>query len=293
MRALAAAALALALALVGCRPTGSTTLEVGGRARHFDVFAPPGGPGMPLVIVLHGNGGTGPQMRRFTHLDAIAAREQFVVVYPDAVGHHWNDGRPELASGVDDVAFVASLIDEMARRYAIDRHRVYVTGISNGAIMSYRLACELGDRIAAIAPVAGDLPRVPPCTPPAPVSVLAINGTADPLVPYGGGEIGRGRGTVLSAAASTALFAHRAGCGPAYSETALPDRDPDDGTRSELATYTACPPGVAVELVTVEHGGHTWPGGVQYLPRIAIGATARDFDGSELIWQFFAAHPRA
>jgi polyhydroxybutyrate depolymerase len=263
-------------------------------ARHYDVFAPANLPaGRALVIVLHGNGGTGQQIRKLTHFDALAARDGFVVAYPDAIEHHWNDGRPEIASSSDDVGFIVKLIDEVAARYAIDRTRVYVTGISNGAIMSYRLACELGDRIAAIAPVAGELAEVPPCALKARVSVLAINGTADPIVPYEGGEVARHRGHVHSAMDSTAYFARRDGCSIAHTSEALPDSDPSDDTRSERTHYSECPRGVNVDLITVENGGHTWPGAAQYLPRLEVGATTRDFDGSEAIWQFFAAHPHA
>jgi polyhydroxybutyrate depolymerase len=272
----------LVLALAACRPAGSSTLHVGSVTRHYEEFVPTDTPGMPLVIALHGRGSTGRQMERFTHLDDIAAREQFVVVYPDGIDHRWNDGRDN--TGVDDVAFIAQLIDEMAARHAIDRSRVYVTGISNGGMMSYRLACDLSDRIAAIAPVAGDLPTAP-CTPSHPVSVLAINGTSDPLVPYEGGMVGH-RGTVLSSPASAQFFATRDGCRAA--DTAdEPDVDRDDGVRSHDRRYR-CPPRLAVELVTLDGGGHTWPGGPQYLPKVLIGPTSRDFDASERIWAFFA-----
>ena len=292
--ALAAALVTVLAACNGCRRKGAVVLPMPEVARHYDVFAPANLPaGRPLVIVLHGQGGTGHQIRKFTHFDELAARNGFVVAYPDAIDHHWNDGRPELANGSDDVGFIAHLIDELTARYGIDRTRVYVTGISNGGIMAYHLACELGDRIAAIAPVAGELAEVPPCALKAPVSVLAINGTADPLVPYDGGEVGRHRGRVHSAMDSTAYFARREGCSVARVSEALPDLDPNDDTRSERTRYTECPRGVNVDLITVENGGHTWPGKAQYLPRFAIGATARDFDGSEAIWEFFAAHPHA
>lgn len=263
--------------LAACRPAGSSTLKVGNRARHFDVFAPSDAPNLPLVIALHGRGSTGKQMERFTHFDEIAAREQFVVVYPDAIDHHWNDARIGQDTGVDDVAFIAALIDEMAARYHIDRHRVYVTGMSNGAMMSYTLGCTMADRIVAIAPVAGDLPAGP-CRPARPISVLAINGTADPFVPYDGGTAGRG-GQVLSAPASTDAFAKADGCAPPTTAR--------EGATQTIARHYACPGPLAVELLTIEHGGHTWPGGPQYLPKVVIGPTSHDFDASDRIWQFF------
>ncbi|HEY5920238.1 MAG TPA: PHB depolymerase family esterase, partial [Kofleriaceae bacterium] len=230
--------------------------------------------------------------QRLTSFDSVAAREQFVVVYPDAIDHHWNDGRPELDTGVDDVGFIASLIDEVAQRHAIDRTRVYITGASNGAMMTYRLGCDLADRIAGIAPVIGNMPATIKCQPRAPLVVLAINGSEDPLVPYVGGEVARGRGSVLSATLSTAAFAQAAKCGNAAPTIDEPDVDTGDGSRTRRTSY-ACPAPHAVELLTLAGAGHTWPGGPQYLPRVVIGGTSRDFDGAERIWDFFSAHPPA
>ncbi|HEX5059386.1 MAG TPA: PHB depolymerase family esterase, partial [Kofleriaceae bacterium] len=245
-------------------------------------------------IALHGNGSTGRQMERLTSFDAVAAREQFVVVYPDAIDHHWNDGRPEFDTAIDDISFVASLIDETAREHAIDRSRVYVTGASNGGMMTYRVGCELADRLAGIAPVIGNLPATIRCEPRVPVSVLAINGTDDPLVPYEGGSIahGHGRGSVLSATLSTATFAHADGCTGAEATVDEPDIDTSDGSRTRRTQF-ACPAPLAVELLTLDGAGHTWPGGPQYLPRALIGGTSRDFDGAERIWEFFSAHSRS
>jgi len=289
MRGLQSLAVIL-LALAACRsPERAHAVPTG--KRHYELFVPTDKPNMPLVIVLHGNGGSGRQIERTTSFDSIAAREQFIVVYPDAIDHHWNDGRPELETGVDDVAFIASLIDELAARYAIDRSRVYITGASNGGMMAYRLGCDLADRIAAIAPVIGNLPATIHCEPHAPLSVLAINGSADPLVPYAGGAVARGRGTVLSAALSTSHFATRAGCGPATATVDEPDADPNDGSRT-LRTSYPCPAPVSVELLTLDGAGHTWPGGKQYLPKRLIGGTSRDFDGAERIWEFFSTHTR-
>ena len=273
------------LAAVGCRHAGSETLKVGTTGRHYEVFVPSDAQDLPLVIALHGGGSTARQMEKFSRFDEVAAREGFVVVYPDGIDHHWSDGR--IPNGVDDVAFIGALIDEMATLHHIDRHRVYATGISNGGMMSYRLACDLPDRIAAIAPVAGNVPAVVPCTPGHPVSVLAINGTADPLVPYGGGQVVKTRGAVLAASASVAIFARADGCGDATS-TEEPDTAPDDGSRT-TRTQFACPGKLDVELLTLTGGGHTWPGGVQYLPKRFIGPVSRDFDATERIWSFFAA----
>ena len=137
----ALALVTLLAACDGCRREGAVTTPVAETPRHYDAFAPAHlPPNRPLVIVLHGNGGTGHQIRKFTHFDDLATKNGFVVAYPDAIDHHWNDGRPEVANGSDDVGFIAKLIAELSARYSIDPARVYVTGISNGGIMAYRLA---------------------------------------------------------------------------------------------------------------------------------------------------------
>jgi polyhydroxybutyrate depolymerase len=278
--------------LAACHdPAGSETLVVGTAGtggRHYEQFVPSDTPNLPLVIALHGGRGNGRQMEKFSKLDEIAAREGFVVVYPDGVGHQWNDGRAEISTGQNDVAFISALIDEMIAKHHIDPKRVYVTGISNGGMMSYRLACDLADRIVAIAPVAGNIPAIPPCNPSRAVSVLAINGTMDPLVPYDGGQVLKTRGAVLGAPVSVARFAAADGCSaPVTTDEA--DVDASDGSTTRRTAY-ACPGKLGVELLSIIGGGHTWPGGSQYLPKAFIGTVSRDFDASERIWKFFVDH---
>jgi polyhydroxybutyrate depolymerase len=174
-----------------------------------------------------------------------------------------------------------------------------VTGISNGAIMSYRLACELSDKITAIAPVDGNIPILlfPECSPSKPVSVLAINNTDDPLVPFQGGEI-YGKlhriklGKVLSVDESIGFWVNRNRCSITPVVDEEPDRDPKDGTRVTRVQYINDFDGTEVILYAVDGGGHTWPGGVQYLPARVIGKTCRDFDANEVIWSFFKKHSR-
>ena len=158
---------------------------------------------MPLIIALHGGGGTGARMEKLTldGFNTLGDKEGFLVVYPDGIENHWNDGRATvkyrtIRDKVDDVGFISALIDRLVQERQVDENRVYVTGISNGAMMSFRLACELTGKIAAIAAVSGNLPYdlAPHCAPARPISVLMISGTADPLMPYGGGEVGAKRG---------------------------------------------------------------------------------------------------
>jgi polyhydroxybutyrate depolymerase len=262
----------------------------------------------PLVIALHGRGTNGTSMIILTHrgFNKMADNDGFIVVYPDGIELNWNDGRMDEEANdrahrenINDVGFISALIDSMISDYNIDPKRVYITGISNGAIMSYRLACELSDKIAAIAPVDGNIPILLPseCSPSRPVSVLAINNTDDPLVPFYGGEIwGRLHrlklGKVLSVNESIGFWVNRNMCSATPVVTDEPDRDPDDGTRVTVKQYVNGLEGTEVILYVVEGGGHTWPGGMQYLPARIIGKTSRDFEANEVIWSFFKRHSR-
>jgi polyhydroxybutyrate depolymerase len=258
---------------------------------------------VPLVIAMHGRGVDGEGMILVTRrgFDRLADRDKFIVVYPDGVELNWNDGRRDEEAddrahreNIDDVGFIAALTDMMVRDYNADPRRVYATGISNGAIMSYRLACELSGKIAAIAPVDGNIPRlfIAECSPTRHVPVLAINNVDDPVVPFEGGEIyghsGREMlGTVLSVEQSVGYWVARNGCSPVPVVTEEPDRDPDDGTRVSRKEYVNNEDGTEVVLYVIYGGGHTWPGGLQYLPARVIGKTSRDIDASEVIWSFF------
>ena len=272
------------------------TIVVGGRVRTYRIHLPAGSPGgpRPLVILLHGRGGTGSGMNTLTGFDAVADHHGVIAVYPDGVDHSWADSlnTPAERAGVNDVAFIRALIDLLRSQYSIDRHRIYAAGMSNGAMMTERLGCDLANRIAAIAPVAGPMPQplAAGCRPTRPLPVLEIHGTDDPIVAYGGGQITGGAGSVLSAPATFSLWGSLDGCRSAATQTSLPQRI-DDGTTVQLRSYPRCHAGVAVKLYTVAGGGHTWPDGLPYLPRFLIGRTSRQFNASETIWEFFAAHP--
>jgi len=257
-----------------------------------------------LLIVLHGGGGTGEKMGKLTlgGFDKLSDKEEFLVVYPDGVEKHWNDGRENVryrahCEKIDDVGFFSVLIDLFTKEYNIDNKRTYVTGISNGAMMPFRLACELSEKIAAIAPVAGTMPENLPtrCSPSRPIPVLMISNTDDRLVPWEGGEIRFGRqrfGEVLSVDESVRFWVHHNQCSSSPVNTLEPDRDPKDGTRVRREEYGQGKGGTEVILYAIEGGGHTWPGGHQYLPAWIIGKTSRDVDANEVIWSFFKKHAR-
>lgn len=269
----------------------------------------------PLVFVLHGGGGDGSKVAKLTGFSGKADSAGFVACYPDAVNHHWNDGRQvrrfkSQRDDVDDVGFIAALVDRFAKDLNVDRQRVYATGISNGGMMCHRLGCDLADRIAAIAPVAaampeplsqalGTVPGLPvgipgdsPRRPARPMPVLAINGTRDPLVPYAGGGVGlyHKRGEVLSVARTIGFWVAADSCSPKPETTEVPDVDPHDGIKVVRERYYGGRDSSEVILYRVEGGGHTWPSGAR---RVALfGKTARDIDATEVIWEFFSRHER-
>lgn len=275
------------------------SLRFDGRERLFSLYVPAAhakSNPVPLLLVLHGGGGDGRDMERLTRsrFNRLADEHGFIVAYPDAVDGIWNDGRTitrRQSDAADDVGFLLALIDHLHKTYGIDTTRVTVTGISNGAEMTLRLACEHPDRLAAIAPVANSLAAelAASCTLPQALPILLIHGDRDPQVPYGGGSIrvlGQDRGTVIGAEATARHFATLYGCAENPLATPLENRRADDTTATRFA-FEGCAAPVA--WIRVYGGGHTWPGGWQYLPAVLVGRTSRDFDAAAVMWDFFAA----
>ena len=270
------------------------TLRVAGANRTYLLYVPttyrPSHPA-PLVLVFHGAGASPWRMARHTGFSTLAEREGFIVVYPAGISRRWNDGR---GYGVphDDVGFIRALLDTLGRQLSIDPRRIYATGISNGAMFSYRLACDLPGVFAAIAPVAGAMPAAlaPLCPREAPVALAAFQGTADRLMPYAGGGVASSRGQALSAARSVEFWAASAGCAPDPSVTLAPDRAPNDGMRVRVTSYAGCNHGRDVNLYTIEGGGHTWPGGPASGRH--VGRVTRDIDATATIWAFFSGNPK-
>ncbi len=302
MRSLAISLLALmVLPTIACgtSPNPRFTVESGGRTRAYYVHAPTNynsASRWPLVFVIHGRLGTGPGMARIARFDAFADSNGIIAVYPDGIDHSWADGRgtsPAERAGVDDIAFFSALLDKLEASYSVDASRVYATGLSNGGFMSYDLACNFATRIAAVAPVGATfaVPVSQHCHPARPISVLDIVGTDDPIVPYGGGELERTRGgMILSATDSAKAWAKLDGCSASPAQDTLPAKS-SEGLATSREIYSGCQQNSAVALYSVVGGGHTWPGGKQYLPQFIIGKTSRDLDANEAIWQFFQAHP--
>jgi polyhydroxybutyrate depolymerase len=267
----------------------------------------------PAVLVLHGGGGSagrvwdGDDGRAWRR---IADDHGLVLVLPngradpgDSDAHHWNDCRtgilePDVATTADDVGFLRAVVGWVAERRPVDLVRIYVTGASNGGMMSFRIAMEASNLIAAAAPIIANLPEPSECRLPSrPVPMLIMNGTEDPLMPWGGGCVVNDRcerGSVLSTAETIDFWVdtNRTGTTPICVQ--LADLDPDDGSTVEVCRYSGGVAGSEVVLYTVDGGGHSIPGPDE-LPwwyRLVAGPKNHDISGPEEIWEFFSRHTR-
>ena len=247
-------------------------LTFGGLQRTYLVHAP-AGPPVGLVLNLHGAGQTGADQAAVTNYTAVADQYGFVVAYPDGIDMSWADGRGASVpdrQGIDDVGFLSSLIDSLSRQYQIPPGRVFVTGMSAGAFMATRLACDRADLITAAAPVSGTLGVGVNCAPSRPVSMLFTHGTGDAVVPFGGGPmVGRGGASeIVSAPALADRWRQLDGCpGPFVEQAAAGPVQRIDAA--------GCAGGTEVALVRIDGGPHIWPAAV---------------DASQASAQFFAAH---
>jgi polyhydroxybutyrate depolymerase len=250
---------------------------------------------VPMVIVLHGAGGTGRRIAGVSEFNTLADAEGFIVVYPDGLGGAWNDARPDPRTlGVDDVGFIEQMIAFMADHASIDAARVYASGYSMGGMLAYRLGCQLPDRIAAVASVASTFPayELDSCLFAPPVPVLVIQGTADEVIPVEGYRDPYGSRLMLSADETVRYWQQQNHCGTGYSVMALPDDDPADATRVRRQAYTNCQNGADVVLYLVQGGGHTWPGHAMNTT-FDVGPTSMDMDATAVIWSFFEGHALA
>ncbi len=277
-----------------------------GRTRTYRVYVPASLPAFrpaPLLIALHGGMGSAEQFQANSGFDGLAEANRFIVVYPDGVGmgrwfdrgpQTWNGGYccgPAVARNVDDVGFIRQLIDTMQARYRIDRSRVVVSGHSNGAILAYRLACELSDSVVAIGVQAGSL-GVPSCTPRRPVAVFHLHGTADTNHPIDGG-FGNGLAQVnfRSAISSVTALAEANRCIMRPQTTAVVTPSNPDLT---VTTWSRCLGNAEVRFVAVAGASHAWMGHPATSPDAErlVGRPYPDLDASRAIWSFLASHPR-
>ena len=275
------------------------TLEHGGMDRQYQLYISPGydadSPAY-LIMILHGGSMTGTDMLDMTssrfnewvdeqHLNAI-------VVYPDGIGKGWNDGRVReqraYNEGIDDVDFLLTLVDTIASDYNIQTDALFLAGFSNGAGMSYRVACEHPERVAAIAPVSNMIASTLPCTPASPVALLSIIGDEDPILPLEGGDLFFGEmpmGSVLSLDETLAVWHDVNACQGYGDALDWPNADSEDGTIIQVTEALDCEQ--PVTSMIVHRGGHTWPGSAPYLPIETYGQTSMDMNAADVIMAFF------
>ncbi|MGA7458703.1 MAG: PHB depolymerase family esterase [Candidatus Korobacteraceae bacterium] len=262
-----------------------STIDVNGRSREYILHVPPsynGKVAAPLVIVLHGAVQGAANAQQMSGMSSLADQQNFIAVYPNGTGRlvTWNAGNCcgyAQRENVDDIAFLRALVAKLQKNYSIDARRIYVAGISNGAMMSYRAACEMSDVVAAVAPVEGA--QNVPCKPSAPVSLIVFHGTADRLVPYNGGstpfQIGPHRNDA-SVADTVGFWVKENGCAPAAKR--------EESKDVKIDIYSGCKDGTGVALYTIQGGHHLWPG---------TPISHVDLSATDVMWKFFAQHPKA
>jgi polyhydroxybutyrate depolymerase len=302
----------LAIGIQACRTTAvpqdeapefslpKRTVFVGEKLRSFIEFIPETclGKECALVLIFHGGHGDALPIAKLTNFESVAKKNSFIAVFPSGYENQWNDGRSEINPNTDDVAFVDQILGDIKARTRIDPKRIYATGLSNGGLFSFRLACERSEVFAAVAPVAALLGEKlsKACKPSQPISVFNMMGDADRLMPSKGGFISgpvglKKIGRVLSIVDTTKFWQTKNGCKETPVESTS-DQDTDDGTQILKQVATNCSESTEVSTWVIQGGGHTWPGGAQYMAERWIGKTSKEFDAAEEIWQFFSQHPK-
>jgi len=259
-----------------------------GIERDYILYVPEiydGSTAVPLVLNFHGFGSSASQQMFYGDFRDIADTEGFLLVHPEGttlIGNQfWNVGFPGLSSTIDDVGFTEALIDELATLYTIDLDRVYATGMSNGGFMSFLLACQLSEKIAAVASVTGSMTQdtFDDCNAQLPTPVLQIHGTEDDVVSYNENNLSLPIPDVIS------YWVDHNNCETTPTTTTLPDVDVSDGSTIEYSVYEDGVNGITTEHMKVIGGGHTWPGSV-----LNTAGTNQDIDASLEIWLFFSRY---
>ena len=279
------------------RPGTTRSLQAGSQKRPYLIHFPKGydpRTPTPMVLALHGATMNGPMMAWFSGLNTKADEAGFIVVYPNGTGRHWsftwNAGTccgSAVQKNIDDVAFINALLDDLIHGFNVDPQRIYATGMSNGAMMAYRLAGELSNRIAAIAPVSGPM-GTRTCQPNRPVPILHFHGTDDEFSPFNGGTGKKSlfRNASYSVEHSIQTWVKLNGCNETPTTDVLSKNG--DEMRVTRTTYEAAQNGADVVLVVIEGGGHTWPG--KNSPARSLGKSALNISANDLMWEFFQKH---
>lgn len=233
---------------------------------------------LPLVFNFHGFTSNATQQELYSNMNPVADTARFAVCYPNGINAAWNVGW-SFGSTADDVGFTEAMIEKFVAEYGFDRDKIYACGMSNGGFFSYHLACNLSDKIAAIASVTGSMvpASLDACRPGRSVPVLEIHGTADDVVQYNGSpNISIPIDTVM------AFWSRNNRCSPEVTVETIPDINTTDQSTVEKRTYEDCNQAHEVVLYKIFGGGHTWPGAP-----VTIGVTNKDIHASTEIWHFF------
>jgi polyhydroxybutyrate depolymerase len=278
-------------------------ISFGGDARFYNIHVPKSykpGSKVPLVMVLHGGGGSPDAARTTSGFDKLADENNFITIYPAGTGERGGDSRLSwniLKSGTfatqqnkDDLGFIRAVLKDVQSRFSIDEKRIYATGISQGGMMCYRFACDpdLSGRIAAIAPVAAVMTVDPKdCRPSREMPIIHFHGLKDEFIPFDGGvgaKLKRIDNVPRPGVPETVNFW--------TAKNNLGDKPRDRGSRGLAGFQDFGKDGQAGEFILwkLEDGGHTWPGGDSGLPEFFIGKVNRDISASEIIWKFFTRH---
>jgi polyhydroxybutyrate depolymerase len=291
-------------------------VQINDHTRTFAVHLPQGYDSQqhyPVVILLHGRDQDASEMARLTHFNEFADRDSIIAVYPNAVNGRWNigAGQPQLygrgpyrrpgiwgpgypprererregAPRTPDIQFLNRMLDKLTTRYSVDTRRIYATGLGEGGFMALRMGCSMADRVAAIAPVGAAMPRMLNCVPSRPVPALLMNGTDDPIVHYDGGRYKDGLLHLLSAEDSAKEWARLNRCSEKPTESKLPSLQ-KGAKDTKVYLFDSCQENAQVALYAVKDGGHTWPGGEQYMIEKEVGRTSNALNANETIWSF-------
>jgi polyhydroxybutyrate depolymerase len=244
----------------------------------------------PTIIILHSETISAQRMVRSSGFAEAAAVHGFNAVFPEGRQQLWNDAREGGGAHSDDVGFLNALAHQLIESKIADPARIYIAGVSNGGMMAFAMICHQDAPFAGIATIIAVLPSnlEQSCRPPKPIAVVMMNGTADPIMPFGGGHVGFfGRhGNVLGAERTAEIFAKAEDC-TSQSQSPLPKRNATEKTIVKLVTWSSCAPQASVRLYEVEGGGHQIPGGPTFLPFL-FGSPNHDIRAADAILEAFA-----
>jgi polyhydroxybutyrate depolymerase len=294
-------------------------VQIDDHTRTFVVHLPQGYDSQqhyPVVVLLHGRDQDAAEVARLTHFNEFADKDSIIAIYPNAANGRWNIGAgqpppygrgpyrrrgpygpgypgPRRPQGENregppratDMQFLNRVLDKVATHYSVDTRRIYAVGLGEGGFMAIRMGCNMADRIAAVAAAGAAMPKTLNCIPSRPIPALFMNGTDDPIVHFDGGRYKDGLIHLLSAEDTAKEWARLNHCAEKSSESKLPALQ--KGSKdTKIYLFDGCKENAQVALYAVKDGGHTWPGGEQYMNEKEVGKTSHALDANETIWSF-------